>query len=263
MQTFVRDLQRQRVLVTQLAASDFRARFSGSALGFAWAFVQPLLTIAMYLFINRVGFRPMPLGNVPFVLWLITGIVPWFYFSDGIIAATGSLLDYSYLVKKVVFDVTIIPAIKLVSAAMTHVGVLAVVMVVVALSGFPPRLSWFQVPYYAFAIVALLSGLSLVTSSVTVFLRDLRQFVNVGIQFLFWLTPVAWSASNAPAGLGRYLKLNPIVYVVDGMRETLLTGGWFWQRPIYTAYFWIVTITLNVLGFALFQRLRPHFADVL
>lgn len=263
MQTFARDLQRQRVLVTQLAASDFRARFSGSALGFAWAFAQPLLTIAMYLFINRVGFRPMPLGKIPFVLWLITGIVPWFYFADGIIAATGSLLDYSYLVKKVVFDVTIIPAIKLVSAAMTHVGVLAVVMVVVASSGFPPRWTWLQVPYYALAIVALLSGLSLITSSVTVFLRDLRQAVSVGTQFLFWLTPVAWSAANAPAGLARYLKLNPIVYVVDGMRETLLMGVWFWERPVYTAYFWVVTIGLNVVGYSLFQRLRPHFADVL
>ncbi|MFI5297601.1 MAG: ABC transporter permease [Polyangiales bacterium] len=263
MQTFVGDLHRQRTLVAQLALSDFRARFSGSALGFLWAFVQPLLTIVMYLFVYRVGFRPMPLGKIPFVLWLITGIAPWFYFADGLITSTSSLIEYSYLVKKVVFDVTIVPAIKLASAMMTHLVVLAVVMIVVAAFGFPPQLSWLQVPYYVFAVVTLLSGLSLLTSSLTVFLRDLAPAVAVGTQFMFWLTPVAWSLTNAPPGFARYLKLNPLVYVVEGMRDALLTGTWFWQKPLHTAYFWGVALTLNVVGYALFQRLRPHFADVL
>jgi ABC-type polysaccharide/polyol phosphate export permease len=263
MRTLVRDLYRQRKLVRQLAAADFRNRFSGSALGVVWAFMQPLLTILMYLFIYKVGFKPLPLGKIPFVLWLITGIVPWFFFADGLIASTNSLIEYSYLVKKVVFDVTIVPAIKLSAAAMTHVVVLAVVMLVVALSGFPPQLSWLQVPYYVVAVVVLLSGLALMTSATTVFLRDLSQAVVVSMQFFFWLTPVAWSALNAPPRLARWLKLNPILYVVDGMRDALLTGTWFWQKPIWSLWFWVVAIGLNLVGYALFQRLRPHFADVL
>lgn len=263
MLTYLANIFRHRGLIRQLAARDFRARHSGSALGFVWAFVQPLLTILMYLFIYTVGFRPMALGKVPFVLWLITGIVPWFYFADGLVAATNSLIEYSYLVKKVVFDVTLVPTIKLVSAAMTHGVVLAVVMVIVTLSGFPPRLSWLQVPYYALATVALLSGLSLATSALTVFVRDLGHAVTVGIQFAFWLTPVAWSISNAPVRFQRLLKLNPIYYLVDGMRDSLLVGHWFWQKPNLTLYFWALAIGLNVVGYALFVRLRPHFADVL
>jgi teichoic acid transport system permease protein len=263
MPSYLRDIYRQRVLVRQLAWSDFRTRFSASVLGIVWAFMQPLLTILMYLFIYRVGFRAMPLGKIPFVLWLITGIVPWFYFADGLIASTNSLVEYSYLVKKVVFDVAIIPAIKLLSAGMTHVVVLVVVMAVVAFSGFPPRLSWLQVPYYMVAIVVLLSGAGLFMSATTVFLRDLGNAVTVGMQFVFWLTPVAWSLANAPPKYVRFLKANPLFYVVDGMRDSLLTGTWFWQKPLYTAYFWVFAIGLHFVGYALFQRLRPHFADVL
>jgi ABC-type polysaccharide/polyol phosphate export permease len=257
------DLYRQRRLIRQLAYGDFRARHSGALLGFFWAFVQPLLSILMYLFIYQVGFRAMPLGKVPFVLWLIVGIVPWFYFADGLISATNSLVEYSYLVKKVMFNVTLIPTIKLCSAALTHVLVLAVALVIVVASGFFPRLSWLQLPYYLFALVFLVSGLSFFTSAATAFVRDIGQAVTVGMQFGFWLTPIAWSLANAPARFVPFLKLNPLYYVVEGMRDSVLVGTWFWQKPYQTVYFWAVALALNVIGYWVFRRLRPHFADVL
>jgi ABC-type polysaccharide/polyol phosphate export permease len=263
MQTYLANVVRHRALIRKLAFRDFQARHSGSLLGFLWAFVQPLLTILMYLFIYSVGLRPVALGKVPFVLWLITGVVPWFYFADGLVTATNSLIEYSYLVKKVVFEVTLIPAIKLASAAMTHGVVLVAVMLIVAVAGFPPRLSWLQVPYYAFATISFVSGLALATSGLTVFVRDLYQAVGVGMQFLFWLTPVAWTMSNAPPRFVPLLKLNPLHYLVDGMRDSLLLGRWFWQKPFLSLYFWAITIALNLIGYALFRRLRPHFSDVL
>lgn len=263
MQTYLVNVVRQRKLIRQLAFRDFKARYSGSLLGFFWAFVPPLLTILMYLFIYRVGFRPMPLGRTPFVLWLIAGIAPWFFFADGLVSATNSLIEYSYLVKKVVFDVALVPAIKLGSAALTHVVVLAIVMLIIALSGFPPTWAWLQVPYYVAATVVLLSGLSLASSALTVFVRDLGQAVGVGIQFVFWLTPIAWSLSNAPPRFAGILRLNPLHYIVDGMRDSLLVEHWFWQKPTETAVFWGFAIGMNVVGYALFNRLKPHFADVL
>lgn len=263
MQMYLANVFRQHRLIRQLAYRDFKGRYSGSLLGFVWAFVPPLLTILMYLFIYRVGFKPMPLGRTPFVVWLITGIAPWFFFADGIVSATGSLLEYSYLVKKVVFDVTLVPVIKIVSTALTHGVVLLVVMTIVALSGFPPSLSWLQVPYYMLATVILLSGLSLTLAALTPFVRDLAQAVAVGIQFVFWLTPIAWSIANAPARVADVLRLSPLHYIVDGMRDSLLGGSWFWQKSTATFVFWAFAISMNLVGTMLFQRLRPHFADVL
>lgn len=263
MASFPVEIYRRRALIGQLALGDFRARYSGSLLGFFWAFVQPLLTIVMYLFINRVGFRPVPLGGVPFVLWLIAGFVPWFYFADGMIAATNSLVEYSYLVKKTVFDVALVPVIKLASVALTHIVVLGVVMIIVAVSGYWPRLSWLQIPYYLIALAALLSGIASITSAITVFVRDLAQIVTVSMQFIFWLTPVAWSLSNAPPKYVPILEMNPLHYLVDGMRDSLLMGRWFWEKPVQSVVFWVVAIGLNLAGWTMFRRLRPHFADVL
>jgi len=263
MQLYLATVIRQRRLIQDLAYRDFKNRYSGSLLGFFWAFVPPLLTILMYLFIYKVGFKPIPLGRTPFVLWLITGIAPWFFFADALIAATASLIEYSYLVKKVVFDVTLIPAIKIISSALTHLVVLAVVMLIVGASGFLPNARWLQVPYYVVATGVLLSGISLLFAALTPFIRDLAQAVAVGIQFFFWLTPIAWSITNAPPRFVGILKLNPVHYVVDGMRDSLLGDLWFWQKPSETMVFWAFAIATNLLGFALFQRLRPHFADVL
>lgn len=263
MGAYLVELYRQRRLIRQLAVGDFRARHSAALFGFFWAFVQPLLSILMYLFIYQVGMRPMPLGNVPFVLWLIVGIVPWFYFADATVAATHSLVEYSYLVKKVRFDVTLVPTIKLASAALTHAVVLLVALVIVVASGFAPRLSWLELPYYLFALVVFVSGLSFITAAATVFVRDIGHAVLVAMQFAFWLTPVAWSLSNAPARFVPILKLNPLYYLVEGVRDSVLTGAWFWQKPWQTMYFWGVALGLHLVGSWIFRRLRPHFADVL
>ncbi len=254
---------RQRRLILELSRNDFRARYTGSLLGTAWAFVQPVLTILLYLFIYQVGFKSAQHGDVPFVLWLVVGIAPWFFFIDGMTGTTHALLEYSFLVKKVLFDVSIVPTIKLVSAAWIHAIIWGVVLVIVALSGFPPRATWLLVPYWFFAMCALLSGLGLVTAAITPFFRDMAQIVAVGLQFAFWLTPVMWSLSNVPERFRPFLELNPVYYVIEGLRDTLLLGRPFWAQPMLSAWFWAFVVVTNLLGWAIFRRLRPHFPDVL
>ena len=254
---------RNRRLLLELARNDFRARYTGSLLGAFWSFVQPLLTIVLYLFIFQVGFRTTPPSHVPFVLWLVVGIAPWFYFTEALTTATGSLLEYSYLVKKVRFEVSIVPTIKLVSSAFTHSVVWIIVMVIVGVSGYPPALTWLQVPYFFVALFLLTSVLARLTSALTPFVRDTSQIVAVALQFTFWLTPVMWTLEQAPHGIARVLAWNPLYYVVDGLRQALLEHGWFWSHPVQTVYFWGVVLVLALAGELLFKRLRPHLADVL
>lgn len=254
---------RQRGLILELARNDFRARYTGSLLGALWAFAQPVLTILLYLFIYKVGFKAGAPQGVPFVLWLIVGMVPWFFFTDALVAVTSSLVEYSFLVKKIVFEVSILPTIKAVSAALIHLVVWALVLVILAFSGFTPTLSWLQVPYYFFAAYALVTGLGLVAAAVTPFFRDLAQIVPVTLQFLFWLTPILWSINQAPPRIAKILQFNPVYYVVEGLRDALLLGKPLWSNPLLTLYFWAFVLIVNVLGLSLFRRLRPHFADVL
>ena len=93
-------------LILELAISDFKTRYATSYLGMIWAFVQPIVSVMIYVIIFGYGLRSAPVRDVPFVLWLVAGIIPWFYFSEAWTSATNSLREYSYLVKKVLFDIT-------------------------------------------------------------------------------------------------------------------------------------------------------------
>lgn len=254
---------RPRALIAELAWNDFRVRYTGSLLGAVWAFAQPVLTILLYLFVYQVGFRSAPPEQVPFVLWLIVGIAPWFYFVDALATTTPSFLEYSFLVKKVMFDVSIVPWIKVVSSSFIHAVVWCVVLVALLVSGISPRATWLFLPYYFVAMLALVAGLGWVAAALTPFFRDLGQIVAVGLQFGFWLTPVVWPIANAPERFRGLLQLNPIFYVVDGLRDALLFGRPPWAHPYLSAYFWGFVAVAHVLRALLFRRLRPHLADVL
>ena len=108
-----------RTLIFQLAKNDFKKKYAGSYLGIVWAFVQPVVTVMVYWFVFGMirSSSPRP---VPFVLWLIAGLIPWFFFQDGLINGTNALLQYNYLVKKVVFRIDILPMVKVVSAVSVH-----------------------------------------------------------------------------------------------------------------------------------------------
>ncbi len=255
---------RKRRLVLDLARNDFRARYIGSLLGGIWAFANPVFTFLMYLFVYRVAFRgAAATDGVPAVLWLIVGITPWFFFAEGLLTTTNAFTEYAFLVKKVPFDISIIPSIKLASSAFVHVVVWIIVMGIVIASGYTPTLAWLQVVYYFAALALLISGLGLLSASITPFFRDTTHVIGASLQFVFWLTPIGWSISNVPAAWGRVLELNPLYYIIEGLRDALLHGRPFWYRSTLSGYFWCFVLCLHVMGGMLFRRLRPHIADVL
>lgn len=106
---FSQAMIKSRHIIFELARQDLKARYLGSYLGIVWAFIQPVISILIFWFVFQVGFKSTPVNNVPFILWLTAGMVPWFFFSDSILGATNSILDNSFLVKKVLFRVSILP----------------------------------------------------------------------------------------------------------------------------------------------------------
>lgn len=260
---FLISLLKSRKLIFRLAVNDFKVKYLGSMLGIIWAFLQPTLTILIFWFVFQVGFKNPPVEDFPFILWLICGMIPWFFFSDALNNATSSILDNSYLVKKVVFRVGILPFIKLTSALFIHVFFIGVIFAMFAAYGYLPSLYNLQAIYYSFAMCMLLLGLAWLTSSVVVFMKDIAQLVAVFLQFGFWLTPIFYPIEIVPDKFQFILKMNPMLYVVQGYRDAFINHIWFWDHYNQTAYFWAVTIGLLALGGIVFKKLRPHFADVL
>lgn len=260
---YLKSLYKDRNLILQLAKNDFKVKYLGSYLGMFWAFVNPVILILIYWFVFQIGFRSMPVGDVPFILWLVAGIVPWFFISEAVAVGTNSILDNSYLVKKVVFRVSLLPIIKMLSTLFIHIIFLIIVIILFLVYGYEFNIYYLQVFYFLFSTIILVYGISLITSSLAIFSKDVGQIVSVILQFGFWLTPIFWSFAIVPTNIQFWFKLNPVYYLVEGYRNTLIYKRWFWEDPLLTIYFWFVTLFILVVGIWLFKKLRPHFSDVL
>lgn len=258
---------KSRRMIYKLAKNDFKQKFAGSYLGIIWAFIQPIVTVLVYWFVFEVGFRAGQ-GNlkVPFLLYLVAGIVPWFFFQDSLIGGTNSLLEYSYLVKKVVFNISVLPIVKMISALFVHIFFVFFITILYCLYGHYPDWYYLQLFYYSAGLFLLALGICYATSAVVIFFRDLSQVISIGLQIGVWMTPIMWIAEETladhPVILG-ILKLNPVYYVVTGYRDAFIHKNWFWERPLWTLYFWCFTIGAFFFGTWVFKKLRVHFADVL
>ena len=234
-----KDILENKKLILNLSKNDFKSKFAGSYFGIIWAFIQPIITIIVYWFVFdkalNAGTQITKAGiNVPYVIWLVAGMVPWFYFSEVVNTGSNVLVEYNYLVKKVVFKISVLPVVKIISSLFVHLFFVGII--------------------YA-------------TSAMTVFFRDLTQLINIVLQILMWMTPIMWNMDAMVDRISKpieiILKLNPMYYIVSGYRDSMINGIWFWDRPITTIYFWGITIVLFIVGSTIFKKLQVHFADVL
>ena len=257
------DIVRNLKLILNLAKNDFKTRYASSNLGAIWNFVQPIVTVMIYVFVFQYGFKAVPVSNVPYVLWLVAGIIPWFFFNEALLGATNSLMEYTYLVKKVVFKIDILPMVKIVAASFVHVFFVFIGMFLYFINGERFNIHIIQVVYYSVCTVVFTIGLSYFTSAVVIFFRDLGQIVNILLQFGMWLTPIMWQIDILSPRLQKVMKLNPMYYITDGYRDAFYNDVWFWQKPMRTLYFWVLTIIIYFIGTKVFKKLEKHFADVM
>jgi teichoic acid transport system permease protein len=258
-----KDLFISRNLVWQLAKNDFKSRYSGSFLGVFWGFAQPISNVLVFWFVFQVGLRSSSIEEVPFICWLIAGMVPWFFFSDAWINASNCFYEYSFLVKKVVFKTSILPLVRVVSSLFVHVILVLIIVLIYSIYGMFPKLIYLQLIYYTFSIVSLVVSISLITSSIAPFFKDTTQIISIFLQFIMWLTPIMWNYKMIPDNLQGVFKSNPMYYIVQGYRDTLINNIWFWERPVESEIFWITIVLLFIIGASLYKKLKPHFADVL
>ena len=166
------ELFQNRHLIWKLAKNDFKKRYAGSYMGAVWAMIQPVVTVAMYYIVfdkimgNGIN---RGTGDVPFVLFLTAGLVPWFYFSEALNNGTNAMLEYNYLVKKVVFKISVLPIIKIIAATFIHVFFICVLLVVASIYGYYPTVYTVQIFYYSACLFIFVLALCYTTCSVVVF----------------------------------------------------------------------------------------------
>ena len=262
------ELYQNRRLIWRLSRNDFKKRYAGSYLGTIWAMVPPIVTVAMYwvVFDRIFGSGPQVTytgGEVPYVLFLTAGLVPWFFFSDAVMGGMTSLMEYNYLVKKVVFKVSILPIIKVTAAMFVHIGFSVILVLIGAFYGYTPTVYTLQLFYYTFCEYVFILGLSYATCAIVLFFRDLQNLVSIIMQVGMWATPILWNINTLREKYKPFIKLNPMTYIVEGYRSAVYEQQWFWEHFYSSTYFWIVTALLFVVSALIFKKLKPMFADVM
>lgn len=264
------DFWENRKLIWKLSKNDFKTRYAGSYFGVVWAMVQPVVIVLVYWFVFQIGLNNATAQlkegiQVPFVLWLVSGIVPWFYFSESLSNGTNALLEYNYLVKKVVFNIDILPLVKTVAALFIHGFFVVFMLFLFALYGYLPGLHTLWVLYFSASLMIFVTGLCMLTSSLVIFFRDLTQIINIFLQVGIWMTPIMWDLESLLQNFPflAVLKLNPLCYIVYGYRAALFRAESVASLGWMHIYFWLVTLLIWAAGSYVFRKLKVHFADVL
>jgi len=262
----VSHLWQQKRNLLMLIKGDFSQNYLSSYLGFAWAIIGPVVSLAVMALVFQFGFKTSTVNQsgLPYVAWLACGLVPWYYFSDGVQSGTSAITSYGFLVRKATFHIGYLPGIRLCALAVIHFVLMCVLFSIFLYFGIFPSLYWLQWFYYFPLMLLFLLGLAWATASITIFIPDAVNFLGVLLNLGFWATPIIWNSTMLPPGYRWITTVNPAYYIVQGYRDTFVEPLWFWQRPLPEHLFffgWLVFVLCA--GAVTFKKLRPHFADVI
>ena len=242
---------------------ELRRRHLGTLFGGVWSLVSPLVTMGIIYFVLTHGLKAGMIGNISFFNWLAPGMLAWIFISESISFSCTAILENSYLVTKVVFPVHILPVSKVFSCIPVHVCLMLILMLFLLFDGTGTIHTWWQTIYYFFCGVILCTAIGFISSACTVFVRDTVNVIGILIQIFFWVTPILWDSSIITNSRFRVLLLNPFNYVVQGYRDSMFNGIYFWERPVESIVFLIFILFTVAIGWLIFSRTRPHFADTL
>lgn len=261
---FIKTLIKNRKIVWQLGKSDFKNRFASTSLGSIWGFLQPFVFMATYVIVFQYILHTGSNGKYEYVVWFLPGMSAWMWLNDSIMSASGAIRQYSYLVKKVVFPVDVIPTISIVASSFVSLFLILISVIVCIIFKNPPNV--LILIYIIFAGYAFITAFTRLTSAITTILPDFANLLGIAMQLFFWFTPIVWNLdmlSNHQILL-KIFKCTPFTYLISGMRQVFIPENIITEEyGLYTIVFWLITILIFIWGNSIFKRTKKDFADVL
>jgi lipopolysaccharide transport system permease protein len=247
-------------LLMNLTKREVRGRYSQSLFGIGWAVAQPLAAMAVFtLVFSRLG--RMPSGGAPYPVFAYAALVPWFFFMNSVNSGTVSLVTYRDIVTKTYFPREIVPLAQVCSRLIDFFAAAALVAVLMAYYrvGLGP---WsLLAPAFFVLLILFTVGVTLFTSALNVFYRDVNPVVQIALQLWLYLTPVAYPLSAVPERFRPLYALNPLSAIVEGFRSSIVFG----RAPDWTlaGSSGALTLAILVAAFVTFKRMDKYFADVI
>lgn len=252
-------------IILTLVKRDFQSRYKNSLLYTIWPFLHPVIQTFTLWFVFTYGFKNQStINNIPFILWLITGLVPWYFISEALSKGIISVKEHSYIIKNIHFYSELFPIIKILSCLLTHIFFIITLIIMLYFYN-SLRISLFivNIIYFALCSIFLTLSINYFTSSIFVFFKDITEIIRILINFFFWTTPIIWNINILPQHMKIFFKLNPIYYIVNGYRNAFLYNISFWENIHYLVYFWILIIFLFSISILFFKKSKKYFGDFL
>ena len=191
---FIKSIIKNKKLIWQLGKNDFKNRFASTSLGAIWGFLQPFVFMITYAIVFQFILRTGSAGDYPYAVWFFPGMALWQWINDSVMSASNSIRTYSYLVKKVVFPVDIIPTISIVASSFVGLFLIVIAVVLCLVYRFIPNI--LLLIYVIFATYCFILALTRLTSAITTVVPDFSNLLGILMQLFFWFTPVIWDLSH-------------------------------------------------------------------
>ncbi|MFN2126436.1 MAG: ABC transporter permease [Anaerolineales bacterium] len=247
-----------RELISSWTWRAVRARYKQSVLGGVWAIIQPVSQAVIFTIIFTL-FIPVDTGNVPYIVFSYTAMVPWILFSSSIADMVDSLVSNMNLVSKIYFPREILPLAALLARLVDFgIGYALLFLLIIIYRVDIFLLGWLFLPFVLLIQLALCFGLGLLGGALNVFYRDIRHVVILAIQILFYLTPIIYPVTSVPEAIRPYYYLNPMVGVIESYRAILL------YQSLPGPYLWVsgfVAVLVLLFGYWFFKKVEFQFAD--
>lgn len=247
-----------------------KSKNQNNYLGMVWEVLTPVISILIYWFVfGTLRQRaPIEMGNmeVPFFFWLFIGFVVWTFFYQASIEASKSIYTRLKMLSKMNFPLSVIPNIPIFSKLYTHLIMLVIAFIVFQFAGYYVSPYIVQILYFMFGTYMLIYAFGLITSTLSTLIRDVHLLLNSLLRMLLYLSGVLWPLSilaDFPT-LMTIMKLNPLVYLIEGYRAAFFGTEWYlvthWE---YTLYFWGLILVMLLIGSILHVKFRRNFIDYL
>lgn len=253
-----KNLYKYRELLKTNIKKEIRGKYKNSFLGVLWSFLNPLLQIAVYALVF-----PFILKNTQenYVIFLCCGLIPWAFFSTTISRSAFTMVENGNIIKKVYFPREILPISVVTSETVNFLISTIIIIAFVIFGGIGLSKYIMFYPVVLLAQYLLLIAISLIVSSISIYIRDLQHLIGVALQLLFYAAPIVYTPESIPEQFKWILKFNPMTYIISGYRNIFYNQTMVELRPLIILI--VCSLVACAIGYVIFNKLQKGFAEQL
>ncbi|WP_127848660.1 ABC transporter permease [Lacticaseibacillus hulanensis] len=254
-------------IINRLAKYDEKSTFQAHILGMVWQILDPLINISIYWFVfGTIMYANRLMDGYKYIVWLLPGFIAWQFMRSEILGASKSMVNRVQMVSKMQFPVSTIPSMTLANQLINYWWMLGISVIIMFAYHVRPSLYWLEFFYYFICMIAFLYAMGLVTSTITVIVRDFHTLLNSAMQLMFWVSGTIFNFEindtvKVHPIIIRIIEINPFYYIIDGMRDAFLGRAWFFHDVKAMVIFWTIVALLWILGSHIHLKFRSRFID--